>query len=424
MVRLSSASLLAVACCGLVMTAAGLPGRLNNQDAANGDLVIQNIQDDTICSVNSNGDQLCYPRLFEATNEFQVIRPGQDIPPNLHVQIDMQTGLRMARLMPGSADEVAHKDLVPAGNDEAVITNNDDTWPAISVPHNQQLQEYIDKLVAMANVSADHAQADSLLQTLGELEELVHETRHAEQLLRNSHTVIPTFIRLSDPTHKPVPWPSSVRRLSSVVLGAAVQNNRELQGIVHAEGAIPALIHSMEKETDLRTTGKHIFALSAMIRGHPGALVQFADRGGLRILRDMNPMLLAARDDNGYDARKLDMRIVRFVEDLFNPEFNPEISSDASSLVAQNAAIWCDTLAARLMDSLEDFESDRPASWSSYARCSAYARTLQSLKAAYSETCKLPTEFGHWLQEEIARVPKTDDDSAEEYRQALNELAF
>ncbi|KAJ1815840.1 nucleotide exchange factor sil1, partial [Coemansia sp. RSA 2599] len=412
-------------CLCLVAAAAGIPARLHIQDnAADRAMEIENIHGDTICTVDGNGDQTCYPRLFVATNEFQAIKPGQDIPPNLHVQIDMQTGQRMARLMPGSEDPADRKDLVLADADEAAKTN-DDTRPAVPGPHNEHLQENIDRLVELSSALVNNKQVNSLLQTLGELEELVHETRHAEQLLRNRHVVVPMFIRLSDPTHKPIPWPSSVRRLSSVVLGAAVQNNRELQDIVHIEGAIPAFVHSMENEMDMRTAGKHIFALSAMVRGHPGAHMQFVDRGGMRILREMNPMaFVAARDDDEYEARKLDLRIVRFVEDLFNPEFNPEIHVDAASLVAQNAAVWCSTLAARMMDSVEDAETERPASSSSYARCSAYATALHSLKATFPETCKMPAEFGQWLQDEVAMVPRANDDSAEEYRQALNELAF
>lgn len=37
--------------------------------------------------------------VFEPTNEWQVIKPGQSIPPGLHVRIDMQTGLKEAKLM-------------------------------------------------------------------------------------------------------------------------------------------------------------------------------------------------------------------------------------------------------------------------------------------------------------------------------------
>ncbi|KAJ2490904.1 nucleotide exchange factor sil1, partial [Coemansia sp. RSA 2049] len=54
----------------------------------------------SICTTDAaTGARVCYPAVFEATSEFQAIMPGQAVPPGLHVQIDMTTGQRKARLM-------------------------------------------------------------------------------------------------------------------------------------------------------------------------------------------------------------------------------------------------------------------------------------------------------------------------------------
>lgn len=37
--------------------------------------------------------------MFVATNEWQEIKPGQSIPPGLHIRIDFQTGTREAKLL-------------------------------------------------------------------------------------------------------------------------------------------------------------------------------------------------------------------------------------------------------------------------------------------------------------------------------------
>ncbi|RFU34317.1 hypothetical protein B7463_g1965, partial [Scytalidium lignicola] len=46
------------------------------------------------------GDNLseCYPKQFQPTEEFQLIREGQDIPPGLHVRLNIWTGEKEARL--------------------------------------------------------------------------------------------------------------------------------------------------------------------------------------------------------------------------------------------------------------------------------------------------------------------------------------
>ncbi|KAM3074847.1 nucleotide exchange factor sil1 [Clarireedia jacksonii] len=47
----------------------------------------------------------CYPRLFQPTKDFQIIKPGQDIPPGLHVRLDISSGQKEARLNIPMEDE-------------------------------------------------------------------------------------------------------------------------------------------------------------------------------------------------------------------------------------------------------------------------------------------------------------------------------
>ncbi|KAJ2719809.1 nucleotide exchange factor sil1 [Coemansia sp. Benny D115] len=386
--------------------------------------------DNTVCSIDDvTGEKACYPRLFVATNEFQPILPGQDVPPGLHIQIDMSTGNRLARLMEpaekGQENALAVAEQHSSAIDNGVPSTEKPKAAAASYSGNASLQDHIDQLATIALAHMDFSQTDTLLHALGELEELVHETRHAEQLMRDQRSV-PAILRLSSPgdTSNGGPWPSSVRRLASVILGSAVQNNPKLQDAAFAAGAIPSLLKSMVQETDMRTTGKHIFALSALVRGHAGALRQFTDEGGMRMLRELNPMAIASSDTE-YEAGKLELRIIRFVEDIFNPEFNPGVSRDAAGLVSQNAATWCHTLAMRLVDSMDGAESIEKMPGSQYTRRSAYAWALQSLRTAYPDTCVLPAEFRPWLQIELASVKKTaGDEMAEGYRQALTELDY
>lgn len=49
-----------------------------------------------ICHTSNPAE--CYPRVFEPTEDFQVIHDDQDIPPGLHVRMDIYSGLKQARL--------------------------------------------------------------------------------------------------------------------------------------------------------------------------------------------------------------------------------------------------------------------------------------------------------------------------------------
>ncbi|OAA60963.1 sls1 protein precursor-like protein [Niveomyces insectorum RCEF 264] len=60
---------------------------------------------DLICPTDNASD--CYPRVFQATNEFQPVREDQDLPPGLHVRLNIWTGEKEAKLHNESDDDPA-----------------------------------------------------------------------------------------------------------------------------------------------------------------------------------------------------------------------------------------------------------------------------------------------------------------------------
>ncbi|KAJ2399712.1 nucleotide exchange factor sil1 [Coemansia sp. RSA 2559] len=403
---------------------------------------------DNICTTNADGTQACYPAVFQATNEFQAIMPGQSVPPGLHIQIDMTTGQRKARLMPPEEPVNSENDR----RHEAVAIVDDITVP--EVVHNEgehdqvvlgsgakhstahsgsaSLEEYINQIVAVTSGPADPKAASRMLEILGELEELVHDTRHARQLLHDI-SAVPALLQLGDPRPHQLtgasnePWPPAVRQLSSMVLGSAVQNNQRLQGVALRSGAVTHLLGVLQTETHLKSLGKHVFALSAIVRGHSAALEQFATRNGFQALQAIRPSLLVSYHDNDEaEASKLESRVVRFIDDLFNPDFNPNATPDTKRLLADGASVWCHALVSRLVNSLEDVDDVREIPLTSlYLRRSAYAKTLQSIRVEYPDSCVLPAEFKTWVQEELVTLLNYGHkDDVEEYRQVLNELDY
>jgi len=75
-------------------------------------------QKDLICSNTDPKD--CYPRIFVPTENFQNIREGQDIPPGLHVRLNIFSGQKEARLnIPMAEDESSHLEGLPT--EQAVV---------------------------------------------------------------------------------------------------------------------------------------------------------------------------------------------------------------------------------------------------------------------------------------------------------------
>src|SRR5690606_37699417 len=77
-----------------------------------------------ICHTDNPAD--CYPKVFQATDEFQVVRPDQEIPPGLHVRLDINTGLREAKLNVPGEDR---PDLEGLPVDSSVVVVEPNTAP-------------------------------------------------------------------------------------------------------------------------------------------------------------------------------------------------------------------------------------------------------------------------------------------------------
>ncbi|KAJ2158825.1 nucleotide exchange factor sil1 [Coemansia sp. RSA 552] len=324
----------------------------------------------------------------------------------------MDTGERQARLI----------EPFPDSDDD-----DDDENALMAVPkeaaHHDRTLELVGSIVGVGSSGpVDLGANGSLVQALDELKELSYDPRQAERVMREPG-MIAVLLRLSDPTHVPFGWPEGTRRLASMVLGTMVQNNPELQGMAQRAGAVSSLLSALREERDAKTAGKHVFALSALTRGHASSLDQFTELGGLQVLRELNP-LASSVYKAGEESLKLDQRITRFVEDLLNPDFNPDVPPHVASLVAKFAATWCQTLGLRLVDSLEDIVDDDGGGGvvPVYENRLAYLRSLQLLRVAHPDTCQLPPEFRYWVREELAYIEKTKNDQIADYREALTDL--
>lgn len=59
----------------------------------------------------------CYPKVFVPTEEWQTIRENQEIPAGLHVRLNLETGVREAKLLKDNEDE-SHLPVIAASNED------------------------------------------------------------------------------------------------------------------------------------------------------------------------------------------------------------------------------------------------------------------------------------------------------------------
>ncbi len=101
---------------------------------------------DIICHTSDPAD--CYPRVFQPTENFQVVRDDQDLPPGLHIRLNLNTGLKEARLN------------IPMDGKEDVWKKDDEQAIIVATPTEQVMSDITSKLGVSASKKPSPNAAD------------------------------------------------------------------------------------------------------------------------------------------------------------------------------------------------------------------------------------------------------------------------
>lgn len=120
--------------------------------------------EELICSSENPKD--CYPKLFQPTEEFQVVREGQQIPHGLHVRLDVTTGKKEAKINDPN-EEVSGLEGLPVDS-SVVIVDTDDGSEGVKpqVPKGAPAYEAVGKVKPPETESTAFHDSLTVLKTL------------------------------------------------------------------------------------------------------------------------------------------------------------------------------------------------------------------------------------------------------------------
>lgn len=179
---------------------------------------IVDVEEELVCP-DSNNPTICYPKIFVPTNDWQVIKPGQDIPAGLHVRLNLETSEREAKLMTSESDsEINNESVVLVGGD-SVEENNDSPEKfkheqiasALHINKKNKLRvsqgDLSDFNSAVEEVEqydqdkgGQHDGKERLLKALDTINDLSHDIELGEQLTSNE-VLFRKLILLASPTN-------------------------------------------------------------------------------------------------------------------------------------------------------------------------------------------------------------------------------
>lgn len=278
-------------------------------------------------------DTTCYPKVFVATDEFQIIHDDQELPSGLHVRLNLETGKKEAKInVVDTADDT--------NNAVVVVQNDGDSQPAavdtpkpiprvpvspdgaikppISASAGEAL-EFSDSLETLSNHKS-HSTAE-LSHALLSLEDLVHEIYWGLQIAAPKY-VSPLLTLVSSSPE------ATIRSNAALVLGSALSNNPKALSLATSDYSvrpIRSLLTSLDKETDHNARARILYALNQAIKS-PMTRTDFLAAEGLPTLHRLFK--------NG-DAEFMG-RVAIVIEDNFlNEDMLPDTLQDTESMKKQ-----------------------------------------------------------------------------------------
>ncbi|KAH0562819.1 hypothetical protein GP486_002557 [Trichoglossum hirsutum] len=291
---------------------------------------------DLICHTSDPAE--CYPRTFQPTRDWQMVRDDQHLPPGLHVRMNWETGQKDAKLNDDSP--INPSDLAVAVEDDAIeyaspqqqapLLRSDSLKSPpyspngkIPVPKDAGEREIFLTSMAIINSTCDGNNSAALpsdfLNALGDLEDLSHDLYYGTEIARDRIVFTKLISVLSTTDNDP-----AIRAAAALVLGSALQNNPTAVDLALAgpvtgtTGGVPLtrlLLKAISiNENFPKVQERIIYALSAVTRA-PGQRIAFLEHGGMDRMREAFDL-----ETVGHEGHKRDGvrgKVANYIKDYF-----------------------------------------------------------------------------------------------------------
>lgn len=178
---------------GLVFLMITLVAASSSSSSATASTPSPAVEVDLTCHTDDPSD--CYPKVFVATDEFQKVHDDQDLPPGLHVRLNVWTGEKEAKInVPG--EQNAELEGLPV--DSAVVIVETNEKEEIPIPAGAPVYEPVGKIKEPPeseesesfNKSLDIlAKGLDIDQSLEQLQELSHDIYYGLKIAENYDTL-------------------------------------------------------------------------------------------------------------------------------------------------------------------------------------------------------------------------------------------
>lgn len=137
----------------------------------------------------TNPDE-CYPKVFQPTDEFQIVHPDQDLPKGLHVRLNVQTGQREAKInIPDEIDPSLEG--LPVDSAVVIVDPEDAPVPQPKIPVNAPAYDPVGKIKEPkgAKDGGDNSEGNAFHRSLAFLKKGLNTDEALDMLEEISHDI-------------------------------------------------------------------------------------------------------------------------------------------------------------------------------------------------------------------------------------------
>lgn len=285
---------------------------------------------DIICHTNRASE--CYPRTFQPTLKFQVVHDDQELPPGLHIRMNLATSVKEARLNEPEQEEDQHATGL-------TIVDDNDHEPQGSPGFRDQSKPPHFALPPLRPPSFDPSEgslfsssigvlkspssqaSETALSALSDLEDLAH-SHHWGLTLARDHSIVHILFNFLRPSNSQSTssFEVQIRSATALLLATAIHNNpgalnATLSHFYNDEwptGPLELVLMALIYDQLPSLLTRMVFLLSALCQDET-QLWQFVEAGGLDILAKVfDP------ENSGNDEKdRLRGKIANFMLDHF-----------------------------------------------------------------------------------------------------------
>lgn len=259
---------------------------------------------DIICHTNHASE--CYPRIFQPTLKFEVVHNDQELPPGLHIRMNLATGVKEARLNEPEPEEDEHAtgltvvddddddDHEPQGSPGLRDQSNPPHFalPPTRPPPFDPSEDSLFRSSIDVLESSSGKDSETALSALSDLEDLAHSHHWGLTLARDRSILhlLFTFLRPSI-SQSASSVEVQLRSATALLLATAIHNNPAAltAALSHfyndewPEGPLELVLMALVHDQLPSLLTRMVFLLSALCQDET-QLWQFVEAGGLDIL--------------------------------------------------------------------------------------------------------------------------------------------